>query len=240
MRSPVQSVAWRTVHPGRVSRVGRALTTRVPVSGDVALPSLMQLGRRAVPQAIEGGIMPAVLFLVANGIAGINIAIVVGFAWTGSAIIRRVARSRRVPGMVIVGALTLLVRSAVGLATGSVLLYLSQPVIAAVVIAAAFLVSVAVGQPLAQRFAADFCALPGHVLSDARTRECFSRVSLMWAAVGFANALVMFWLLMTQGTTTYVVAQTSLSIGVTVTCVAASLLWFRSTMTRHGLMAAVA
>jgi hypothetical protein len=71
-------------------------------------------------------------------------------------------------------------------------------------------------------------------------RACFSRVSLMWAAVGFANALVMFGLLVSQGTTTYVVAQTSLSIGVTVVCVVASLLWFRSSMTRHGLIAAAA
>jgi intracellular septation protein A len=202
----------------------------------VALPSLTLLGRRGIAQAAEGAVVPSALFLVANGIAGITVAIVVGFAWSGAAIVRRVARSRRVPGMVIVGALTLVVRSAVGLATGSALLYLSQPVIAAAVIALAFLVSVGVGRPLAQRFAGDFCTLPGHVLSDARTRACFSRVSLMWAGVGLANAMLMFWLLMSQGTTTYVVAQTSLSIGVTAACIAASLLWFRSTMTRHGLM----
>ena len=206
--------------------------------GDVALPSLTHLGRRGIAQAVEGAIVPSALFLIANGIAGINVAIAVGFAWTGTAIVRRVARSRRVPGMVIVGALTLVVRSAVGLATGSAVLYLSQPVIAAAVIAAAFLVSVFLGQPLAQRFAADFCTLPHHVLSHARTCECFSRVSLMWAGVGFANALLMFWLLMSQGTTTYVVTQTSLSIGVTAACVAASLLWFRNTMTRHDLMVA--
>jgi intracellular septation protein A len=209
-------------------------------SGTVSLPSMRELGGRALPQAIEGGIIPAALFLLANDLAGISAAILVGFAWSGTAIMRRVARSRRVPGMVIVGALTLVTRSAVGLATGSTLLYLSQPAIAAAVIAAAFLVSVSVGQPLAQRFAADFCPLPRHVLTDSRVREFFSRVSLMWAAVGFANALVMLWLLMSQGTTTYVVAQTMLSIGVTVACVVASLLWFRHSMTRHGLIAIVA
>jgi hypothetical protein len=214
------------------------LTSPVPAPGVVALPSLTLLGRRGLAQAAEGAIVPSTLFLIANGIAGISVAIFVGFAWSGTAIVRRIARSRRLPGMVIVGALTLVVRSAVGLATGSALLYLSQPVIAAAAIAAAFLVSVGVRQPLAQRFAADFCTIPRHVLCDARTRACFSRVSLMWAGVGFANALLMFWLLMSQGTTTYVVAQTSLSIGVTAACVAASLLWFRNTMTRHGLMVA--
>jgi intracellular septation protein A len=200
------------------------------------LPSLGQLGRRGLPQAIEGGIVPAALFLIANDLAGISVAIVVGFAWTGTAIVRRILRSHRIPGMVIVGGLTLLVRSVVGLSTGSAVLYLSQPAIAAGLIAAAFLLSVMVGRPLAQRFAADFCTLPNHVLTDIRTRECFSHVSLMWAGVGFVNALLMFWLLISQGTTTYVVAQTALSIGVTVLCVAASLLWFRRSMTRHGLM----
>jgi intracellular septation protein A len=206
------------------------------VQDAAALPSLGQLARRGLPQAIEGAVIPAALFLIANDLAGISVAIGVGFAWTGTAIVRRVLRSRRVPSMVIVGALTLLVRSAVGLSTGSTVLYLSQPVIAAGLIAAAFLLSVMVGQPLAQRFAADFCTLPSHVLADVRTRECFSRVSLMWAGVGFVNALLMFWLLMSQGTTTYVVAQTALSISVTVVCVVASLVWFRRSMTRHGLM----
>jgi len=216
------------------------VTSRVVLPGSIELPSLRQLGRRAIPQALDGGIIPAALFLIANDLSGIRLAILVGFAWSGTAILRRVARSRRVPGIVIIGALTLVVRSVVGLATGSAVLYLSQPAIAAAVIACVFLASVSVGQPLAQRFALDFCALPSHVLSDSRVRAFFSRVSLMWAAALFANALLMVWLLLNQGTTTYVVAQTTLSIGVTVVCVATSLLWFRTSMTRQGLIAAVA
>ena len=147
---------------------------------------------------------------------------------------------RRVPGMVILGAVTMIGRSILGFATGSAFLYFFQPTIGAACVAVAFLVSVKLDPTLAQRFASDFCVLPNHVLADSRVRRFFRRCSMMWGVVGLANASVTLWLLMTQPTAVYVVAKTVLSIAVTVGAVVLSFVWFRSSMTRNGLLVTVA
>ena len=113
---------------------------------------------------------------------------------------------------------------------GSTFLYFLQPTIGGIFLAAAFLVSVVINRPLARRFAGDFCKLPRASLSDGRVHRFFRRISLMWGAVGLANAAAGFWLLTTQSTNVYVIASTVLSIGVTAAAVAASAVWFRRTV----------
>lgn len=48
----------------------------------------------------------------------------------------------------------------------------------------------------------------------------------MWAVVVLANAAYAFWLLVTQSTTVFLVAQTIGSIGIIVAALVASVLWF--------------
>lgn len=170
-----------------------------PPSAVVAIPSLPQLGRRAIPQTVEAGIMPAILFLVVAHFAG----------------------------------------ASAGIGAGSTFLYFLQPTIGAFGLAAAFLVSVMLNRPLARRFAGDFCALPREIVSDARVHHLFRRISVMWGAIGLLNAGVALWLLVTQTTLVYVVTKTALSIAVTVVAVAISVVWFRHSITRHGLVAVV-
>ena len=171
---------------------------------------------------------------------GLGAGIGAALAWSAVAIVRRLRSGRRVPGMVILGAVTMIGRSILGFATGSAFLYFFQPTIGAACVAAAFLVSVKLDPTLAQRFASDFCQLPSHVLADLRVRRFFRRCSVMWGTVGLANAGVTLWLLMTQPTAVYVVAKTVLSVGVTVGAVVASFVWFRRSMTRNGLLVTVA
>jgi hypothetical protein len=206
----------------------------------IAIPSLLQLGRRAIPQAIEGAVVPAAIFVSAQQLVGLAAAIGAALGWSAVAILRRVRAGRRVPGMMVLGAVTMIGRSILGLATGSAFLYFFQPTVGASCVAVAFLVSVRLDKSLAQRFATDFCVLPGAVLADSRVRRFFRRCSVMWGAVGLANAGVTLWLLMTQPTVVYVMTKTVLSIAVTVGAVAASFVWFRKSMTRHGLMVTVA
>jgi intracellular septation protein A len=203
--------------------------------GPIELPSLRALAARAVPQVVEGVVVPAALFLVVKSLAGLAAAIVAAFGWWVVVIASRLVRRQRVPAIVLVGALTLFVRSVVGLATGSTVLYFLQPSVAPACLAAAFLGSVVCRRPLARRFAGDFCTLPRAVLHDLRVHRFFQRVSIMWAIVGLANAALTLWLLVTVSTSAFVAAQAALSVSVTVTAVGVSFLWFRSSLTRHGM-----
>jgi hypothetical protein len=203
----------------------------------LTIPSLKELGRRALPQLLEGVLIPLGLFLVVMHVANVALAIIVALGWSGAVILRRILQRRRVPGIVIVGAMMLVCRSIVALATGSAFLYFVQPILGAACVAAAFLLSVVAGRPLARRFAADYCSIPGSLLADARVHSFMLRVSLMWAAVGFVNAGITLWLLVSQPTASYLVAKAAVSISATVVPVAISVLWFRRCMTRHGLLA---
>jgi intracellular septation protein A len=206
----------------------------------LVIPSLLQLGRRAIPQAFEAAIVPAVIFLVVARFADDQLAIAAALGWAVATIAWRLATRRRVPGMMILAGVTLLLRSIVGIASGSTFLYFLQPTIGGFCLAGAFLVSVSLDRPLARRFAGDFCALPHHVLADGRVHRFFRRISVMWGTFGLAKTALALWLLTTQPTDLYVATKTVFSIAFTVVLVAVSTVWFRRTVTANGLLPAVA
>ena len=159
------------------------------VGESVALPSLRQVARRAVPQIVDGALLPLSLFLVVYQLAGLIPAMVAGLGWSGFAISRRIARSRRIPSIVILGAGMLVVRSTLVATTGSAFLYFLQPTIGTAVVALAFLLSVIAGRPLSRRFAGDFITLPGHLFREAHVHDFFVRNSMMWALIGVFNSV---------------------------------------------------
>jgi intracellular septation protein A len=211
-----------------------------PEHDHVALPSLRQLGRRAIPQILEGAVVPAILFLATRQVAGLVAAIAVALSWSVGAITVRKMRGQRIPGMVVLGAVTLLVRSALGAVTGSAFWYFLQPSIGTIGLASAFIVSVSFDRPLVRKFAGDFCALPSHVERDVRVHRFFRHCSLMWGVVGLFNAALTIWLLLTQGTVAFVVLKNVASVGATVMCVVLSFVWFRRMMTKQGFVIAAA
>jgi intracellular septation protein A len=209
-----------------------------PAPPALVIPSLLQLGRRAVPQAIEAAIVPAVLFLVVAHYANDGLAIGAALGWAMATIAWRLATRRRVPGIMVLAGVTLVARSVLGLVSGSTFLYFLQPTIGGFCLAGAFLVSVSFDRPLARRFAGDFCAIPHHVLADGRVHRFFRRNSVMWGTFGLAKTAIALWLLLSQPTGVYVATKTVFSIAFTVVLVAVSAVWFRRTVTRNGLLPA--
>jgi hypothetical protein len=122
-------------------------------------------------------------------------------------------------------------------ATGSVFVYFLQPTLGTALVAAAFLVSVPVGRPLAERLAGDFCPIPDDVMSNGHVKLFFRRITLLWAFTQGLNATLTLWLLISQSVATFVVARTVVSWTLTGTAIAVSTLWFRRSMIRHGILA---
>ena len=199
----------------------------------VTLPPLRRVARRATPQVIDGVLLPLTLFLVADYLAGIGMAMAAGLGWSGFAIIRRIRRSRRVPAIVILGALMLSVRSALALMTGSAFLYFLQPTLGMAVVSLAFLLSVGARRPLSRHFAGDFITLPLGLLDCPHVHRFFIQNSMMWAVVAFFNAAAAYWLLVTLATTTFAITQAAFSLSVTVIAVGISILWFRRSIGRY-------
>src|SRR3954467_5838801 len=82
----------------------------------VTVPSLRHLAHRAVPQALEAAVSPAVLYLVAGNFLGPRAAMLAPLGWAVGAISWRGMRAIRVPGMMVLALFTLPVRSVLAFA----------------------------------------------------------------------------------------------------------------------------
>lgn len=200
------------------------------------IPRLRTLTRHALPHVLEGTVIPLAVFLVTLHLLGVWGAVLAGLGWSYLALARRVVMRRRIPGILVLGIVTLTARTIVTVATGSVFVYFLQPTLGTALVAGAFLLSVPLGRPLAARLAADFCPIPPSVMASPPVRRFFLRLSLLWAATQLANAAITFLLLVSQSVGTFVVARSLASTALTGGAIVVSTLWFKRVMDRHRLV----
>jgi intracellular septation protein A len=200
------------------------------------IPKLRAIAAHATPRVIEGTLIPLGLFLVVLQLAGIWGALAVGVGWTYGAIVLRLVTGRRVPGILLLGALTATARGALAVATHSVFLYFLQPTLGTALVGGAFLVSFVAGRPLTERLAHDFCPLPEAMSGHPLLKRFFLRISLLWAGVFLANAALTLWLLLSQSLTVYVLAKPAVSFGFTAIGICTSVWWFHRSIQRHGIL----
>jgi intracellular septation protein A len=201
------------------------------------IPRLRALARHAVPHLLEATVAPLVLFYLAMWAMGLGAALASALVWAYGAIALRRIRGRRVPGILLIGAMTLTVRTVITLASGQVFVYFLQPSLGTIAVGAAFLSSVALKRPLAQRLAADFCPLPDDFAGHPRVARFFSQISLLWGLVYMVNAAATLSLLFSQSIGVFMIGKTVVSLTCTVLAVALSTVWFKTSMKRHGLLA---
>ncbi len=198
-----------------------------------ALPPWRDFVRHALPTVIEGTLIPVAVFWMAIRLLGPWVALGVGLGWVYLAVIRRVMLRQRVPGVLVIAAITATCRTLLAVSTHSLVLYFLQPSLGAAMMALAFLVSVVAGRPLAARLAHDFCPFPEGWTDKAWVRAFFLRISLLWAVVLLVNAGLTIWLALSQSVQVIAVAR-PLGAGVlTVSAIAASAWHFQRSVRRH-------
>lgn len=204
----------------------------------IEIPNLRALARHSLPNVLEGTVLPLIVFLSALHVLGVWGAMTAGLIYSYGAIARRLLTGRRVPGILVIGALTLTARTLLALLSGSVFVYFLQPSLGTALVATAFLLSVPVGRPLAQRLAHDFCPFPPEVFANRHMKRFFEQISLLWAIAQFTNASLTIWLLASQSLTTFVVASRLISLTLTASAIGLSAAWFHRSMARHGILVA--
>jgi hypothetical protein len=191
------------------------------------------LARHAAPRVLEGFVAPVAVFLLALHFVNLMGAVVAGLGFAYAAIAWRLVARRPVPGLVVLGAVTMTARSAIALATGSTFLYFLQPMLGTALVATAFLASVLTGRPLAARLARDFCPIPDHVATAAPMRRFFVQITLLWAVTELVIAGVALTLLLSESVGVFVVTRTVSSLVLTGVAIGASVGWFQRTMGDH-------
>ncbi len=201
----------------------------------LVIPGPRAVMRHALPNVIVGKLIPVALFLIFLDLAGTTGALLTALGWSLAVVVQRVATGQTVPGLVVVSTIGLVAKTILALATGSLVVYFLQPTIATALVGLAFLVSVPMGRPLAERLAHDFCPFDPDTAEHPMLRLFFLRLSLLWAFTSLVNAGFTFWLLFTQDVTTFVVIKSFLGPVFTTVTLLIAVLWFRMRLRRAGL-----
>jgi hypothetical protein len=204
------------------------------------MPGLGALARHALPNVVQGVLLPVGVFYLFLWLAGMWGAIIAGLAWSWLAVAYRVVTRQRVPGLLLLGALGLTARTAIAVATESVFIYFLQPTLGTIAMAVAFLFSVPAGRPLAARLAGDFLPMPGWFADHPAIRRFFVRITVLWAGIHLATAGIALWLLISQPVSVYVAAKAGSTSLLWIAGVAGSTSWFLRLLNRHDLRAKAA
>ena len=213
-------VSWR-VHPSKLSVV-KAVT------------------RRMVPYLVEATLIPTALFYVFLITLELRWAILAALGWTYVAVGRRVVTGRPIPGLLVLAALGISVRTLIFLFNENHVVYFFQPIMRTVATAAFFALSVVVGRPLVTRFAADFCPLSPEVAARPAVVRLFRRLTYLWAAVNALAATVSLTLLLTVPLAVFVGTATVAAWMITCTGVVLTVSEAVRTARNEGLHTAVA
>jgi Protein of unknown function (DUF3159) len=200
--------------------------------GHVVIPDLRAAVRHALPNVVEAKVIPIVLFVALLEVAGNRPALLAALAWALAALAYRAATRRALSGLVVLAAVTLAARTVAAVATGSMFVYFLQPMVTTVFVGVAFLVSVLLGAPLAQRLATDLLPFDEGTISHPVVRKFFVRLSLLWACTSMLNASVTLWLLVSQSTATFLVVKSFLGPATAIVTIGTMLVWLRFALAR--------
>jgi hypothetical protein len=198
------------------------------------------VAKRLVPMLIEATLIPTLLFYAFLVTLDLRWAFVAGLAWCYSAVGRRLASRRPVPGLLVLGCLGMTVRTVIYLLSGNAFVYFVQPILRTLATAATFGLSVLIGRPLIARFAGDFCPLAPDVQARPAIVQLFRRLTYLWAGVNATAAAVSLTLLLTVPTAVFVGTTTVAAWALTCTGVVWTVADSVRTARSEGLATAVA
>ena len=191
--------------------------------------------RQAARHLFEVVLAPLGLFYLLLTFTNLTGGLFAALGWALAALVRRVLTRSPIPTVLWLSTGLLVVRTAIGYATGSVFLYFLQPTLQNFLIAFVMLVTLGLRRPLIARLADDFCAFPLALTSNLRVQRFFRRVSLLWALVFLTNGAATLWVLARATLGNFLMVTTAGSFSLVALAAAVSLLWFRRELRGEGI-----
>jgi hypothetical protein len=153
--------------------------------------------KRLVPQLVEASLIPTLLFYAFLFAFSVRWAFAAALVWSYTAVGRRLAGGRQIPGLLVLTSVGLTMRTVILICSGNTFVYFLQPILGTLVTAALFGLSVLIGRPLVARFASDFCPLSAEVGNRPAVLQLFRRLTYLWAGLNLTAAVASLTLLMT-------------------------------------------
>ena len=204
--------------------------------GSDARPRLRRVIGHLTLSLLCANVVPAVLFYLCLVTMNVWAALVAALAWCYGAIGWRLATRRRMSGLLVLTVVGLTAKTAMTFVSGNTYLYFIQPAISNAVIASAALLSLATARPFVARLAADFYPMTDDLAGRPRLQRLFWHLTLMWAMVCLAKAVMTLWLYESQSLTTFVVMKSALFLAMTVVAAAVTILAAVKVARREGLL----
>jgi hypothetical protein len=152
------------------------------------LPPLKPTLLGAARLLCETIIIPTALLAILLHVSGLVVAFAAALGWVYFTVAVRWFAGRRMPGTLMLCVTMLTGRACVALWLSSAVVYLIQPVLGSICMAALFMGSAILGRPLTMRLARDFVHLPKHVLDRHRVQKMFRDVAILWGLSRIVDA----------------------------------------------------
>lgn len=201
----------------------------------IEIPGLRAIVSHAWVNVVTGKIVPLVIFLALFNWTGITAAVLTALAWSLGLVAYQRAHGHRIAGLVILSIVGNTAKTIVAVATGSVIAYFIQPTISTTLIGTAFLVSIPLGFPLAERLVHDFCPFDEATKNEPAFNAFFPRLSFLWGATSLLNGAVTLYLLLTQSITNFLILKAFLGPSTTTMTIVIGIWWFRRRMGEAGI-----
>lgn len=156
----------------------------------VELPPLRPALLRAARLLAETVLIPTALLAILLHVSGLVVAFAAALGWVYLTVAVRWFAGRRMPGTLMLCVTMLTGRACIALWLSSAVVYLIQPVLGSIFMAAIFMGSAILGRPLTLRLARDFVHLPKHVLDRHRVQKMFRDVAILWGLSRIVDAAV--------------------------------------------------
>ena len=199
---------------------------------------IVAVAARGGPNLLEATVIPGVLFYLCLLWAGLGVAYIVCLAWVYGCVGRRLMFRQAIPGVLILGAIGITVRTAVAVASGSAFIYFIQPVILTVITGGVFFASLLMRRPLVGRLADDFWPITPEMQENPRITSLFRGLTALWAGVNIVTAAVTFTLLLWLPLALFLVVKQLSGFGITAAAVAVTVVWSHRTACREGVVTA--
>lgn len=167
-------------------------------------PRLGSVIKRVVLSLLIACVIPGAVFYATLRATDVWTAIFAALAWSYGAIAWRWLTRRRASGLLILTAAVMTGRTVISFVTDSTFLYFLQPVISQVVVATAFLLSLATARPMVARLAGDFYPMSRELHLRPRIQRLFWHLTVVWAALCLVKGTMTLWLLQSQSTQNFV------------------------------------
>jgi hypothetical protein len=200
----------------------------------VELPPLRPALLGAARLLAETVLIPTALLAILLHVSGLVVAFAAALGWVYLTVAVRWFAGRRMPGTLMLCVTMLTGRACIALWLSSAVVYLIQPVVGSIFMAAIFMGSAILGRPLTLRLARDFVHLPKHVLDRHRVQKMFRDVAILWGLSRIVDAAVNFGFLRI-GVDTGLLARGVISPVLTVLTVAVCAYWGKRCLHLDGI-----